>query len=373
MSALETEEARPGIFSSPRDPLASALQSYLAEQAHADPRALQPVIGAPDDVLEVKYDEHDMLGWIGSFFTWWHKISPHPFVDATAPPDRLKNAARIALLSDWGTGLYGAPVCAQSIARTAPPFDVVMHLGDVYYSGTDGEQTDRCLKYWPAVPNAINRAANANHDMYTGGHGYFNLVLAKFGQQASFCALQNDYWTLAILDTAYVDDEIHGNQVAWLDALIQDGGNRKVILFSHHQPYSQLDSQGPKLVAALAEFLANRKIFAWYWGHEHRCVLYDAHPTWGVLGRCIGHGGYPYFRDKVADLPVEAPGKSFHRLAPKNLVPGAIILDAPNPYIEGHENEYGAHGYVTLEFADAHLNEVIHAPDGTIVWQRALA
>src|SRR5204863_6694096 len=37
MSALEAEEARPGIFSSPRDPLASALQSYLAENAHNDP------------------------------------------------------------------------------------------------------------------------------------------------------------------------------------------------------------------------------------------------------------------------------------------------------------------------------------------------
>ena len=123
----------------------------------------------------------------------------------------------------------------------------------------------------------------------------------------------------------------------------------------------------------IGDLLVNQKIFAWYWGHEHRCVLYDPHPSWAVRGRCIGHGGYPYFRDKIADLPLEEPSKPFRRMASKNLVPGAIILDAPNPFIEGHENEYGAHGYVTLEFSDAHVNEVVHAPDGAVVWERPLA
>src|SRR5437764_5182256 len=127
MTSLESEETRAGIFSSPRDPLASALQSYLAERAHDDPRKLRPVVGAPDNVLEVKYDEHDTLGWVGSFFTWWRKLNPHPWVDAGPRADPIRNNARVALLSDWGTGLYGAPVCAQSISRATPPADVVMH------------------------------------------------------------------------------------------------------------------------------------------------------------------------------------------------------------------------------------------------------
>ena len=45
-------------------------------------------------------------------------------------------------------------------------------------------------------------------------------------------------------------------------------------------------------------------------------------------------------------------GKIWRRMEAKNLVPGAIILDAPNQYVEGEEEKYGANGYVTLEFDD---------------------
>ena len=45
------------------------------------------------------------------------------------------------------------------------------------------------------------------------------------------------------------------------------------------------------IIAKLPDDPAKRKkIFAWYWGHEHRCALYDQHPKWGVFGRCIGNG-----------------------------------------------------------------------------------
>ena len=57
----------------------------------------------------------------------------------------------------------------------------------------------------------------------------------------------------------------------------------------------------------------------------------------------------------------------------KNLVPGAIILDAPNEYVKGEEEKYGANGYVTLEFDEHRLNETIHAPDGSVVRDRQLA
>ncbi len=100
-------------------------------------------------------------------------------------------------------------------------------------------------------------------------------------------------------------------------------------------------------------------------------MLYDAHPAWGLLGRCIGHGGYPYFRDKLSDLPMPE-GNLWRRMEPKNLVPGALILDAPNQYVEGEEDQYGANGYVTLEFDEHRLNETIHAPDGSIVRDRQL-
>ncbi len=112
---------------------------------------------------------------------------------------------------------------------------------------------------------------------------------------ASYFALQNDHWVLVGLDSAYVDHDLAGDQVAWLEKIVENAGDRKVVLFSHHQPYSLFDSQGPKLVEKLGGLLGRRKLFAWYWGHEHRCVLFDPHPAWGLHGRCIGHGGLSVF------------------------------------------------------------------------------
>jgi hypothetical protein len=101
-------------------------------------------------------------------------------------------------------------------------------------------------------------------------------------------------------------------------------------------------------------------------------VLYDAHPAWGLHGRCIGHGGYPYFRDQLSHLTI-AEGSVWRRLESRNLVPGAIVLDAPNAYVAGEEEKYGANGYVTLEFDEHRLNETIHAPDGSVVRDRQLS
>jgi hypothetical protein len=151
---------------------------------------------------------------------------------------------------------------------------------------------------------------------------------------------------------------------------------RKVVLFSHHQPYSLLNGQGPKLVRKLGALLAVRRLFAWYWGHEHDCVLYDEHPVWGVRGRCIGHSGYPYFRTKFGEGVRRlrgGGGYSWYRVEGKNLVPGAEVLDGPNKYLPGKTEKYGCQGYATLEFDGPHLTEVVHLPDSTEVLRQKLA
>jgi hypothetical protein len=374
LAALERETARqgPGMLAAVPNQLASLIQSRMIE---APPPGDPAVLSRQEQsAFEVKYDEHDILGWVGSVFTWWRRISPEPWRTPPDKPDQIGRGKklRLAMMADWGTGLYGAPVCAQSIERDPKPFDVLLHLGDVYYSGTQKEVQTRFLEKWPKRPDALSRACNANHEMYTGGEGYFRVLLPAFGQPASCFALQNDDWLLVGLDSAYTDHDFAGDQMTWLEPLINGAANRKTILFTHHQPYSLFDSQGPKLVAKLGRLLTERKIFAWYWGHEHRCVLYDAHPAWGLHGRCIGHGGYPYFRDRLSHLTI-AEGSVWRRLESKNLVPGAIVLDAPNAYVEGEEEKYGANGYVTLEFDEHRLNETIHAPDGSVVRDRQLS
>lgn len=359
LQLLEQAQVRPGVMSTVEDPAVALLQTYIAEEGQ---KKLTPAAGGG---LEAKFDERDLLGWAGSFFTWWRRIKPHKWLTAAPGADAVENTFRLTIFGDWGTGLYGAPICAKSIANSPDRADLIFHLGDTYYSGTDKEVKNRLLAVWPQVPGARNRVLNGNHEMYTGGHAYFKHALAKFGQAASYFAYQNDNWLLAGLDTAYSDHDLHGDQVAWLEKLVAAAGNRKLILFSHHQPFSLLESQGPKLVKKLTNLLAAKRIFAWYWGHEHHCVLYKAHPVWGLQGRCVGHGGFPYFREKQFGDPPDRP--TWRNLASKNLVPSAIVLDGQNPYIEKHEKEYGPHGYVTVEFDGPQAFESVHNADGTVL------
>jgi hypothetical protein len=62
----------------------------------------------------------------------------------------------------------------------------------------------------------------------------------------------------------------------------------------------------------------------------------------------------------------------WRKLPAAGLVPGALILDAPNPYIKGEEEKYGANGFVTLELDGPRAHEVVLAPDGTILLEHDL-
>jgi predicted phosphodiesterase len=367
LQLLEDARPRPGVMTTVPDQFTSLLQTYLAEQATAQGRAVESRNGT----LEVRFDEHDILGWASSLFTWWRKF--HKF-DWQTPgaPERVADVFRVAVLSDWGTGLYGAPECGKRIEEAGQKeqtrHHMVLHLGDVYYSGTEKEMAERFLDIWPKVPNAINRALNGNHEMYTGGQAYYERVLSRFNQKASYFAVENNHWVLGCLDTAYDDHDLHGEQARWVEQLAGGLNGRRLVLFSHHQPFSLMDNQGPKLVKQLANPLQRGQIFAWYWGHEHHCVLYDRHPLWGLHGRCIGHSGFPYFRDKHFGAPPAAP--EFKKLPGKNLVPGAQVLDGINQFISDDPQDYGPNGYVSLEFDGPELIETVHDADGTVLWNR---
>jgi hypothetical protein len=215
---------------------------------------------------------------------------------------------------------------------------------------------------WPKRPaGTLNRALNGNHEMYSGGKGYFQALGDFFQQPASCFAMQNSKWILACLDTSYNDFDLDAKQVAWLKSIVAGAGTRKLILFSHHQPFSQLDDQGPRLQVALADLLSKQRIHAWFWGHEHRLVLYDPHPLWGLKGRCIGHGGFPGFRD---DLP-GAHGDLYQWLIlpAQPHVPGARLLDGPNFWIPQDTEGFSPHGYVFLEFDGDTLWEIYRTPN----------
>ncbi len=175
------------------------------------------------------------------------------------------------MASDWGTGLYGAPKIAEQM-RTIGGFELLMHLGDVYYSGTEDEVQERFLNVWPTTAGKRTVAVNSNHEMYSGGFGYYALALPAIGQKSSYLAFENAHWLLVVLDTAYVDHDMDNEQVAWLNLVIKqstaaNGGKaKKLVLFSHQQLFSRLGKQGPKLDAALRHLLDAKAIKAWYLG-----------------------------------------------------------------------------------------------------------
>jgi hypothetical protein len=229
------------------------------------------------------------------------------FVDAP-PIVQLENDARILLVGDWGSGLPRAQKVAarmvEELANGGRAQPHVIHLGDVYCSGSKREYERRFLKYWPVAQGAHigSYSLNGNHDMYTGGHAYYRTCLTdpRFERQngCSFFALRNDYWQFLALDTTYEDGGLHGRQAEWARSPIADAPAMKNALVSHHQLFSAHEDGAETLVEKIRPVLDTGRVDAWAWGHEHRCIEY-AETRWDDVrvgfSSCIGHGGIPEY------------------------------------------------------------------------------
>jgi hypothetical protein len=221
----------------------------------------------------------------------------------------IENDARVFLVGDWGSGLDRAARVAEQIkkemARSGRRQNVIIHLGDVYYSGTEREFKRRFLGPWPvdSPTTSLSLTLPGNHDMYSGGHGYFEHALtdSRFVRQGgcSYFSLQNDHWRLLGLDSAYEDGGLNGEQAAWARATIMESpDNVGTVLLSHHQPFSAHNTGNRTLRRKIAPVLATKRVDAWFWGHEHRCIVYgpadvDGNPL--AFSSCLGHGGVPEY------------------------------------------------------------------------------
>jgi hypothetical protein len=367
------------VMSTAQNPIASRLQTLIAGKSAEARQTIttrneHPVLTPQGDpsftpgTLEVKFDSEDLIGWLGMAWKLIFKPDKAAWIDPPTAPQVVDDNARIAIFSDWGTGLYGAPAISKSIIAL-DRCDVALHLGDTYYSGADDEIEGRLVGDWPVRDaKTVSRSLNGNHEMYSGGSGYFNALRNFFKQSASCFAMQTSRWILVCLDTAYVDFDLDARQVAWLNSLLNAAGSRKLILFSHHQPFSLLDAQGPKLQVALAELLNKQRIHAWFWGHEHRLVLYDPHPTWGFKGRCVGNGGFPAFRDNLTSTPSQT--YQWISVPAGGHAPGGKIFDGPNFWIPEDPMRYSPHGFLTLDFDGASVWETYYVPNKIAVTPR---
>jgi hypothetical protein len=246
------------------------------------------------------------------------------FPNQSAPPVPLAPDARVVVVGDWGTGLAGAIAVGQQMRSVLEATEAgrechVIHLGDVYYSGWPEEYQDRFLRYWPVERDnqrVLSWSLNGNHDMYSGGHGYFDVLLRdpRFRghrlpdgtdhHTSSHFSLENDHWQLLGLDTGYLDHDLAGDQATWVKGKLRP--DRKTMLLTHHQPFSSFEQVTAPMLAKLQPAFEVRKIDAWLWGHEHRAIVYERNDApYLDFGACIGHGGVPVVMEgvEIADHP----------------------------------------------------------------------
>lgn len=310
----------------PRSPAISLLQSTLTDCLLSRVEDLvKPLPPENDSFGDFVLREFDVFrkfgpcdaGWVESVVSKGLSLLHRrpPFVDGQAPDAGIAEDARLVVVGDWGTGLTWAQAVGREMAKHVAAAREerrevhVLHLGDVYYSGWKEEYRSRFMPFWPvrsAEEGVGSWAINGNHDMYSGGHGYFGYLLRdpRFAAQngSSYFCLHNDHWQLLGLDSAYKDEDLAGKQGEWV-AEKQQASERKTMLLTHHEPFSAYVGVEPPMLDRLEQAFEVRPIDAWLWGHEHLSCVYKArtHPYLGY-GSCIGHGGVPVLLE-----PHEAP------------------------------------------------------------------
>lgn len=284
---------------------------------------------------ENKYEQLDP-GWVWSAIDY---LIVHfggdrvDFSDKQVVPIEIKGSSpdkvTIAMLGDWGTGPFKTGAAIEIINQiSAMKPDYIIHLGDVYYSGTPGadelfeppnEEQDNFINYWPDPEQqtpGTSFTLNSNHEMYSGAKGLFNVALKCTGpfsaqQETSYFALKYAGWTLLGLDSAYFSTSpmfmvgsigvTDDPQPGWIKSL--NLTPEKVIVLTHHTGLNPEGTSEPRYPAD------NPKTFwdemhaalggdpaAWYWGHVHNGIVYKTPTVTNrkTLARCLGHAALPF-------------------------------------------------------------------------------
>jgi len=335
----------------------SAMEEHLNDRVTSGQQAKQAGVEVPYGPPE-KFDSGD-VGWSVVLLARLEEAlkGKHVFVhhaDVANFRFDMPDQCSVALFADWATGEPPALGIKAAIEANSP--DYTIHLGDTYYAGFEDEIRHNLIACWPGgVQPHKSFAMNGNHEMYSGGNAYFNL-LPLFGQSASYFNLGNQNWRIIALDTSWPErggdtpasswgELVEQYEIPWLQAQIQQAQAfnppARVILLTHHQLFSAFDGDalGKYLLPQVKEFLDTGSIYAWFWGHEHRGIVYDSNSSFSFKARCIGHGGFP------------APPTTG---APAHLQQFPIAWREERP--EPTNAWYGMRGFALLRFAGAQVH-----------------
>lgn len=295
------------------------------------------VVDPNGQVLSTGRYEGADLGWIWSVLNYLvNLVSPSdiaPFCSASDgdPVTRAielpeKGSIKIAVLGDWGTGSMDAgggydPALSvrDTIVELQP--DIIVHLGDVYYAGTEdrlpaGEEQQFLIDLWPAGYGGKSYTLNSNHEMCGGANGYFNIALGRAGASTpfesqggrSFFALSLGDYAVVGLDSAYFDpspmyirgalgnraDAMADEQYRFLEKTAKN--HKHVILMSHHTGMTPDGVGTMPMWNDVAKVVDTKKIHSWIWGHIHAGIAYGSGSLLGRQGiraYCVGHSAIP--------------------------------------------------------------------------------
>jgi Calcineurin-like phosphoesterase len=262
-----------------------------------------------------------------------------------------KPSLRIGILGDWGSGDTVASYVLQQLIAQTP--DLIIHVGDVYYAGTDDEVQNNFLALLSQYVNVPVYNLAGNHDMYSGGRPFYSALtelnrnrsypgtsMAASIQEASFFCLKNSWLQLQGMDTGYFDSDLfdiasdttklHELEAGWHIDKLKDASNhrRATFLFSHHQAWSPfLGIKGGAIITRAVEVGGHMLWFnehlqsafkdippdtvrAWFWGHEHVLEVFDRAAIegstlnekpgqslsdlfpWVPYAACVGYSGF---------------------------------------------------------------------------------
>lgn len=269
--------------------------------------------------------------------------------------DLTGEKVRIAILGDAGYLGQSQDNVIQSILQrhSTAPFDLVIHLGDTYFGGDEAEMLKNLLDPLSSLRNAGMTVYTlvGNHDLYYGAHGYV-AALNILNQPGRYFLIETPDWRIACLDTATgalgilrSDARLDGGQLKWLDSLLKVKDNRPLVLMSHHFIVSGWGTGSPTLTQQMKS--RGKKVFAWYWGHEHACATYERLSN-GFYGACIGNGAF-----------VERWSKPITKSAPAWYAT-TMCTCYPNP----KKKHYWPHGFLELEISKDTLDETYHIENG---------
>jgi hypothetical protein len=291
-----------------------------------------------------------------TYLAWKASLKPIPYVPYASLNDFViplpdKPDLVIGVIADWGTGLDDAKWLLSEVMKKNP--DVLLHLGDVYYAGTDDEFRGNFLDPINAIaPNTPIYTLSGNHDMYAGGAPFYWVLtqlnatpaLKPFQQQASYFCLRSANWQILAMDTGLHDCDpftvttnvtfLDPKEAAWHVDKLNNAGGRQTILLSHHQPFTAfLDGIGqgpsgrplaynPKLYSVFRPFLSN--IALWLWGHEHNFEVFNPYLEL-KKGRCVGAAAIPCLEAENPYGLIQNPDLQGQSALP-SLLPGVMEL-----------------------------------------------